>query len=372
MANPYIIKAQDGVEISGNTSIIGNTTITGSITAAAGITIPSGYTLIGTASYAQTASYSTTLGASLGQSGGSNTVDLVSSNGTTLSTVTINNVAVAGASTYADEIKINANIPDTLTYPIYVPSNGAYQPVHRNDSFTYDTTTNTLSTTASYAITASYAMNGGGTSINTSSLATTGSNNFNGNQTITGSLTVTQNLIVLGSSSITYISQSTLNISTNLITVNANNPSVRFGGLAVIDSGSSPQRSGSILFDSQNNQWIFVHQNTGGAITSSVFIQGPQTFNNVGNETTLTANRVPKAIGEDLGEHIGDSNITDNGTFVSINSNTQITGSLTVTGGITGSVLSSSYALTSSYALSGGSGGSGDTTAVEAQFWFLI
>jgi hypothetical protein len=163
----------------------------------------------------------------------------------------------------------------------------------------------------------------------TASFATTASylNNLNQNLALTGSLTITNNLTVLGSASITYVSQSTLNIGTNLITVNTNTPATRFGGLAVIDSGSSPQVSGSILFDSTNNQWIFTHQNTGGAITSSVFIQGPQTYNNVGNETNLTNNRLPKSVNA---EHIGDSNITDTGTVVSINSNTQLTGSLSL------------------------------------------
>lgn len=197
-----------------------------------------------------------------------------------------------------------------------------------------------------YNITSSWANNYNETDpifvAKSASLATTGSNTFKASQVITGSLTITNDLIVLGSSSITYISQSTLDIATNLITINTNTPSVRFGGLAVIDSGSSPQRSGSILFDSQNDQWIFVHQSTGGAITSSVFIQGPQTFNNVGNETTITTNRLTKGTGGDLGEHIGDSNITDTGTVVSINSNTEITGSLIVTNGITSSLFGTS------------------------------
>jgi hypothetical protein len=167
--------------------------------------------------------------------------------------------------------------------------------------------------------------------------ASTGSNQFNGNQIITGSLTVTNNLVVLGSSSISYISQSTLNIGTNLITVNTNTPSTRFGGLAVIDSGSSPQRSGSILFDSTNDQWIFVHQTAG--ITSSLFIMGPETYNNIGNETNLTNNRIPKSINA---EHIGDSNITDTGTTIQLGSNTQITGSLSVSTSITASTFSGS------------------------------
>jgi hypothetical protein len=154
-----------------------------------------------------------------------------------------------------------------------------------------------------------------------------------GNQTITGSLTITNDLTVLGSSSIQYITSSQLNIADNIISVNTITPTIRFGGLSVIDSGSSPQQSGSLLFDSQNNQWIFVHQNVAGApITSSVLLMGPQTFNNVGNETTLTTNRIPKASGADLGEHLSDSNISDNGSAVEINSNTNITGSLIVSG----------------------------------------
>jgi hypothetical protein len=97
-----------------------------------------------------------------------------------------------------------------------------------------------------------------------------------------------------------------------------------------------------LLFDSQNNQWIFVHQSApGAAVTSSMLLMGPQTFNNIGNETALTANRVPKASGADLGEHLTDSNISDTGTSVSINSNTEITGSLKVIGNtyITGGLI---------------------------------
>ena len=156
----------------------------------------------------------------------------------------------------------------------------------------------------------------------------------NGDTIITGSLTVTNDFRVLGSASIQYITSSQLNIGDNIISVNTINPAVRFGGIAVIDSGSSPQQSGSLLFDSQNNQWIFVHQSAASAaVTSSVLIMGPQTFNDIGNETTLTANRLAKATSGDLGEHIGNSNITDTGTVVSINSNTEITGSTKITNG---------------------------------------
>ena len=150
-----------------------------------------------------------------------------------------------------------------------------------------------------------------------------------GNQTITGSLTITNNLSVLGTTSIQYISESTLNIGTNLITVNTNTPSVRFGGLAVIDSGSSPITSASFLYDALQDEFIFVHRGDGTNITSSHFILGPETYNDLGNETYLTVNRIPKGKGN---EHLNDSNISDNGTLVNINSNTNITGSLLISG----------------------------------------
>jgi len=162
----------------------------------------------------------------------------------------------------------------------------------------------------------------------TGSYATTGSNVFQGDQTITGSLYISQNLIIAGSSSIQHITSSQLNIGDNIITVNAQNPSIRFGGLAVIDSGSSPQVSGSILFDSVNNQWIFVHQNQ-STVTSSVLLMGPETYNNLGGESYIAQNKIIKSTGI---EHLAESNITDTGTKVSINSNTEITGTFVATG----------------------------------------
>jgi len=159
----------------------------------------------------------------------------------------------------------------------------------------------------------------------TGSYATTGSNTFRADQTITGSLYISQNLYVQGSSSISYISQSTLNIGTNVITVNTLTPGTRFGGLSVIDSGSSPQRSGSLFFDSTNDQWIFIHQNQ-TTPTSSVLIMGPQTYNNIGNETTLTTNVIPKSTNA---EHIGDSQISDNGVTVSITNGLSVGTNLT-------------------------------------------
>jgi len=153
-------------------------------------------------------------------------------------------------------------------------------------------------------------------------------NTFTANQVISGSLTVTQEFVVLGSSSIQHISSSTLDIGTNLITVAVNQPSVRFGGLAVIDSGSVGQ-SGSFLYDSVQDEFIFVHRGDGTNITSSHFVLGPETYNNLGNETYLTNNKLPKGTGK---EHLVDSNITDNGTTITLGSNTVVSGTLLATG----------------------------------------
>lgn len=149
---------------------------------------------------------------------------------------------------------------------------------------------------------------------------------LNQNVTINGTLNVTSLTAV--TSSIQYITSSQFDISTNVIKLNTTAP-LRYGGIEVVDSGSSPMLSGSLLFDSQNNQWIYVHQSTAGAATtSSVLIMGPQTFNDIGNEIPIGTNRLTKGSGGDLGEHITSSNITDTGTVVSINSATEITGSL--------------------------------------------
>jgi hypothetical protein len=157
---------------------------------------------------------------------------------------------------------------------------------------------------------------------------TNSTNTFNGNQVISGSLRITQDLIVLGSSSIQNVSSSTLNIGTNLITVATNQPSVRFGGLSVIDSGSSGA-SGSFLYDSVEDEFIFLHRGDGTNITSSHFVLGPETYNNLGNETYLTNNRVPKGTGK---EHLNDSNITDTGTLITLGSNSVVNGTFYATG----------------------------------------
>ena len=162
----------------------------------------------------------------------------------------------------------------------------------------------------------------------TGSYATTGSNTFFGTQTYSGSVYIANDLIVQGSSSIQYISASSVSIGTNIVQLNTANPSVRFAGLSIIDSGSIGG-SGSFLYDSVQDEFIFVHRGNGINVTSSHFVLGPETYDNLGNETYLTNNKLPKGTGK---EHLVDSQISDDGTTISIG------GALTVTGNITGPI----------------------------------
>jgi len=148
---------------------------------------------------------------------------------------------------------------------------------------------------------------------------------------ITGSLFIKNDLVVFGTSSIKYVTSSQLDISTNLITVNTEAQTLRFGGLAVIDSGSSPKTSGSILYDSVQDEWIFVHRGASNVVTSSHFIMGPETYGTLGDEIYIPATKLIRSTGN---EHVTGSNIHDDGTLVIINSPTVVTGSIILSGSI--------------------------------------
>jgi hypothetical protein len=150
----------------------------------------------------------------------------------------------------------------------------------------------------------------------TGSYATTGSNTFFGTQTYSGSVYIANDLIVQGSSSIQYISASSVSIGTNIVQLNTANPSVRFAGLTIIDSGSIGG-SGSFLYDSVHDEFVFVHRGNGTNITSSHFVLGPETYDSLGNELYLTCNKIPKGTGK---EHLIDSGIWEIGGNVGIGS----------------------------------------------------
>jgi hypothetical protein len=165
-----------------------------------------------------------------------------------------------------------------------------------------------------------------------SSQITSLNNSFSGLQTF-------NNINVNGTASFAYI-QSTTGSSTSIgesfIVLNENTPASNFAGIKVVDSGSTFATS-SFVYDGLNNNWVFQKANTGSSDTS-VAIFGPISTNGLGTELGLTQNKLPKAVSSH-GHHIGDSNITDNGSVIVLGSNSVVSGSLIVTGSIVGSGL---------------------------------
>ena len=160
----------------------------------------------------------------------------------------------------------------------------------------------------------------------TGSYATTGSNTFQGNQTITGSLYISANLVVQGSSSLQDVTGSNVYIGTNKINLNTNTPAIRFGGISVFDSGSNLGESGSLLWDSQLNHWVYQHPASSGApYKSAMLISGPKNSGSLGDEIGLTTNVIQKAVGDD---HIGDSIMTETGGGIGISGSLSVTGSI--------------------------------------------
>ena len=158
-----------------------------------------------------------------------------------------------------------------------------------------------------------------------SSQITNLNNSFSGLQTF-------NNINVNGTASFAYI-QSTTGSSTSIgesfIVLNENTPASNFAGIKVVDSGSTFATS-SFVYDGLNNNWVFQKANTGSSDTS-VAIFGPISTGGLGTELGLTQNKLPKAVSSH-GHHIGDSNITDDGTTISLGSNTTITGTLVASG----------------------------------------
>lgn len=162
-----------------------------------------------------------------------------------------------------------------------------------------------------------------------STYATTGSNVFYGTQTITGSLYVSANLVVQGSSSLQNITASAVDIGTNIIKLNTATPAVRFGGLQVVDSGSTGG-TGSFLWDSVNDRWIYSKPTDG--YTSAIMIAGPKNSGSVGDEVGLTVNRITVATGDD---HIDNSIMLQSSGKITVEGNLDVIGAVsssTITG----------------------------------------
>ena len=132
-----------------------------------------------------------------------------------------------------------------------------------------------------------------------------------GNTQLGGNLYVSGNLEILGSSTSVTIQSQTVEIDDNIIRMNAYSPFLRYAGFEVNDSGSVGV-SGSVLWDSTNDYWMFV--STSGQSSKLV----GTTAGTFGSEVSLTTNTIPKSTGAN---NIGDSLLTDNATTLSYNTN---------------------------------------------------
>jgi hypothetical protein len=161
---------------------------------------------------------------------------------------------------------------------------------------------------------------------------------------LSGSVTVGGNFTVFGTASVNYVTTSVF-VGLEYINLNTELPALRYAGINVGDSGSATGISSSFWYDSAKDNWLYVYAPAGsGQQTSSLAINGPITYNNVGSEQGLLGNYVVKSqlITADNNHHITSSQIFDDGTTVAIAGNLQVTGSFraaNLTGSLDGSNL---------------------------------
>jgi hypothetical protein len=149
------------------------------------------------------------------------------------------------------------------------------------------------------------------------SLGVNGNTTFNNDLTVDGNMYVSGNFTVLGTGSIINLTGSQIDIGTNKIVLNTYAPFERFAGIDVYDSGSNAGVTGSLLWDSLNNVWIYANP-SGSAYASARFIAGPMNTGSLGQETGLTNGHFPIAVADD---HIADSLLTYQGTTLALNTN---------------------------------------------------
>jgi uncharacterized coiled-coil protein SlyX len=153
---------------------------------------------------------------------------------------------------------------------------------------------------------------------------------LDGDQTINGTKTF-NDIVVNGTGSFAYItsvSGTAKIIGDSFIVLNTDTPTSRYAGLSVYDSGSNLSTA-SFYYDGETNDWGYEYSSSAG-IDYAVTIFGPE-YTTKGTPTYLTSNRIPKAVDN---HHLNDSNISDSGTLITLNSNSQVNGNLVVNGNV--------------------------------------
>lgn len=164
---------------------------------------------------------------------------------------------------------------------------------------------------------------------------------ISGSQTIVGEKTfggtqTFQNIAVNGTGSFAYIQSITGSakiIGDSFIILNNNTPAERYAGFSVYDSGSEPTiPTASFFFDGLTQDFKYEYVEGDLSTTAAIALFGPE-MNDRSGSVYLTTNTLPKASG---GHHLGDSNITDSGTLITLGSNVQVNGNISVTGTVDG------------------------------------
>jgi len=223
----------------------------------------------------------------------------------------------------------------------------------------------TIATTGSNTFTGVQTINDttNSTAFNNGALVVVGGAGFAKDVKISGSLAVT-GLLTAVSMSTQYVTSSQYNIGVSRVIVN-DDDNVRFAGLSVVDSGST-YGTGSILWDSLNNHWIFEVDDQN--YNSTIVIGGPKHSGSLGSEVGLTSNRVPVATDTN---HI-DSRLVSSSIRVDFPSRlTHVEAGLVVTGSVTSSVGFSGdgsqlTGIVTELALTGSDGGTG-TVSLKTQ-----
>ena len=162
-------------------------------------------------------------------------------------------------------------------------------------------------------------------------------NNFSGTQNFL-------NIAVSGTASFAYVEQitgSAVIIGEEFIILNTSVPAARYAGLKVYDTGST-ESTASFLFDGLYNDWFYQYSGSDGT-DFGVVLFGPE-YGTIGTPSYPTVNRIQKGTG---GHHLVDSNITDNGTLVSVSTPftaTQITASTGFKGNLDGNATTATSA----------------------------
>ena len=182
-------------------------------------------------------------------------------------------------------------------------------------------------------------------------------------QTIGGTKTF-NDIVVNGTGSFAYFvsTESELNvIGQSFIVLNNDTPTQRYAGLAVYDSGSTGVTA-SLEFDGQTNDWFYEYSDDDGVTTDhGAVLFGPE-YSTKGSPTYPTNNTIQKGNG---GHHLLDSNITDDGSTITLGSNTYVNGALSVSGSLL-QTSAGNFGITSAGSISLLTAGGGDGVVIAA------